>query len=59
MWERYCYARGWCTLKLQINKEPIYYHYIGVPRHMGRSQKTHYTKGREIILSKELGKITL
>ena len=21
MWDRYCYAKGWCRLKLQINKE--------------------------------------
>ena len=41
MWERYCYAKGWCRLKLQINKEPMYNHYIGVLRHTGRAQKTH------------------
>ena len=28
-------------LKLQTNKEPVYYHYIGVPRHIGEPQKTH------------------
>ena len=23
------------------DKEPVYYHYIGVPRHIGEPQKTH------------------
>ena len=40
MWERYSYASDWCRLKSQINKEPEYYQYIGVLRHVGRPQKT-------------------
>ena len=44
MWERLCYARGWCRLKVQTKKEPIYHHYIGVLRHIDRPQKTH-TRG--------------